>query len=779
MPPELSFEEAAALPLAVLTAHQALEALGLRGGETLFLGGGAGGVGHLAIQLAVARGARVSPPRPSATTTSCASSGPSRSTTRASDVPARVRELLATRAPTPRSTCSAATPASRRSPSLRRAAGSSRSPAAAGAARGPPEVHYIFVRPSGYDLGEHERRWSPRAACARTSRRRSRSSAPPTRTSASRTGTCAASSSSRSTDAPARPRRRARAGRSVRRVGGRALVGPRRDAMRSVAVPRARSASTSSGAPATSASAMRVARPRVDVGAVGRARRRRRRSRSARRVIRTSRTDAPAAREQRRGQVVGAGPRQLDVLEQAPRSRSPPARPTQIFSSRSPPSLASIRTCCVAGAADVGDRACGRACRAWRTLPPEGVRGGARSERARLVQPGLDRARRDAEMRRRLGVRQAGEVEQRRPPRAAPAAASRSPRGPRRGQLAASSRRTGVRRAVDGARTVPCKAVVGGAAVAAAGGRGSALRPIPTEPRRRTIRRRRAARSSDEHRGDAPRPGAASAAASAAPTMRPAARAPASAWCAAPTSVGEARRGRRRGRGGRGIGVGRRHLGSVVPLARSRAGLPQRRRRDRRRRPPARPTRRPPHLRRPTSTSAPPALAALEPRRRPPPAARPARARTSTCAAEQARCRRAPGGRRTARPRRRRTARAPAPRPPPAARRARRRRTPIGSIATPDAPQRVAMERAAGDGRRRADDGARRPDLPDRHELGHDQQARGDERPEQREGAARASRRASGPRTDAILRAAAGRSEARAACPPGGPRNLHMESRET
>src|SRR5829696_10131285 len=59
MPPELSFEEAAALPLSVLTGHQSLEALGLRGGESLFVTGGAGGVGHLAIQLAVARGARV------------------------------------------------------------------------------------------------------------------------------------------------------------------------------------------------------------------------------------------------------------------------------------------------------------------------------------------------------------------------------------------------------------------------------------------------------------------------------------------------------------------------------------------------------------------------------------------------------------------------------------------------------------------------------------------------------------------------------------------------
>ena len=58
-PPALSFEEAAAVPLAGLTAHQGLEAIGLRAGETLFLGGGAGGVGHLAVQLAVARGARV------------------------------------------------------------------------------------------------------------------------------------------------------------------------------------------------------------------------------------------------------------------------------------------------------------------------------------------------------------------------------------------------------------------------------------------------------------------------------------------------------------------------------------------------------------------------------------------------------------------------------------------------------------------------------------------------------------------------------------------------
>src|SRR5918911_963054 len=59
IPDDISLVEAAALPLAGLTAHQGLEMVGLRGGETLLLTGGAGGVGHLAVQLAVARGARV------------------------------------------------------------------------------------------------------------------------------------------------------------------------------------------------------------------------------------------------------------------------------------------------------------------------------------------------------------------------------------------------------------------------------------------------------------------------------------------------------------------------------------------------------------------------------------------------------------------------------------------------------------------------------------------------------------------------------------------------
>src|SRR3954453_7080990 len=59
MPEGLSFEEAAALPLAALVTHQSLELLGLRGGAPLFLTGGAGGARPIAIQFALARGARV------------------------------------------------------------------------------------------------------------------------------------------------------------------------------------------------------------------------------------------------------------------------------------------------------------------------------------------------------------------------------------------------------------------------------------------------------------------------------------------------------------------------------------------------------------------------------------------------------------------------------------------------------------------------------------------------------------------------------------------------
>ena len=58
-PESLSLHDAAALPLVVITAWEALDRLGVGEGTHLLVHGGAGGVGHVAIQLAKARGARV------------------------------------------------------------------------------------------------------------------------------------------------------------------------------------------------------------------------------------------------------------------------------------------------------------------------------------------------------------------------------------------------------------------------------------------------------------------------------------------------------------------------------------------------------------------------------------------------------------------------------------------------------------------------------------------------------------------------------------------------
>jgi len=59
-PEMLGWEEAAAMPVAALTALQALrDVAGLGPGQRLAVTGAAGGVGHLAVQLAAALGARV------------------------------------------------------------------------------------------------------------------------------------------------------------------------------------------------------------------------------------------------------------------------------------------------------------------------------------------------------------------------------------------------------------------------------------------------------------------------------------------------------------------------------------------------------------------------------------------------------------------------------------------------------------------------------------------------------------------------------------------------
>jgi NADPH2:quinone reductase len=59
-PRSLSFAEAAVIPLALITAWESLyERVNLEAGQTVLIHGGAGGVGHLAIQLAKLRGAQV------------------------------------------------------------------------------------------------------------------------------------------------------------------------------------------------------------------------------------------------------------------------------------------------------------------------------------------------------------------------------------------------------------------------------------------------------------------------------------------------------------------------------------------------------------------------------------------------------------------------------------------------------------------------------------------------------------------------------------------------
>ncbi|HVD99602.1 MAG TPA: NADP-dependent oxidoreductase [Cytophagaceae bacterium] len=58
--PEISFEAAAAVPLAGLTAWEALhDKLKIPSGETILIHGGAGGVGHFAIQFAKLHGCKV------------------------------------------------------------------------------------------------------------------------------------------------------------------------------------------------------------------------------------------------------------------------------------------------------------------------------------------------------------------------------------------------------------------------------------------------------------------------------------------------------------------------------------------------------------------------------------------------------------------------------------------------------------------------------------------------------------------------------------------------
>ena len=59
-PKSLSMREAAALPLVGITAYEGLTRSGVGGGQTVLVQGGAGGVGHVAVQIARHLGATVS-----------------------------------------------------------------------------------------------------------------------------------------------------------------------------------------------------------------------------------------------------------------------------------------------------------------------------------------------------------------------------------------------------------------------------------------------------------------------------------------------------------------------------------------------------------------------------------------------------------------------------------------------------------------------------------------------------------------------------------------------
>jgi len=59
MPEKMSFEDAAALPVASLTALNGLRQCGVKEGTKLLINGATGGVGHFAVQIAKAKGAHV------------------------------------------------------------------------------------------------------------------------------------------------------------------------------------------------------------------------------------------------------------------------------------------------------------------------------------------------------------------------------------------------------------------------------------------------------------------------------------------------------------------------------------------------------------------------------------------------------------------------------------------------------------------------------------------------------------------------------------------------
>jgi len=153
-PKTLSFEQAAGLPLAVLTAHQALEVMGVRGGESLFVCGGSGGVGHLAIQLGVTRGARVVATASERNLGFLRELGAEPVDYTSGDVASRVREIFPEEGADAALDLFGGDQREQAFESLRRGG------RLVSVARPPPEpregyeVRYVYVRPSGEELRE-------------------------------------------------------------------------------------------------------------------------------------------------------------------------------------------------------------------------------------------------------------------------------------------------------------------------------------------------------------------------------------------------------------------------------------------------------------------------------------------------------------------------------------------------------------------------------------------------------------------------------------------------
>jgi NADPH:quinone reductase-like Zn-dependent oxidoreductase len=153
-PERLDFDAAGALPLVGLTAHQALETVGVRGGEKLLVSGGAGGVGHVAVQLALARGAQAIATASPANHDWLRELGAEPLDYHDPELPARVRELTGDGGADAAIDLFGGDGREQAFQSLRSGGRLVSIASPPPEKRDDVETHYVFVRPSGVDLRE-------------------------------------------------------------------------------------------------------------------------------------------------------------------------------------------------------------------------------------------------------------------------------------------------------------------------------------------------------------------------------------------------------------------------------------------------------------------------------------------------------------------------------------------------------------------------------------------------------------------------------------------------